>query len=58
MKKVIVDGNKIRNNLDIECPPFAQRQEDPLCFNVRIYIPKDEILIDHAYQDEYQAMYK
>lgn len=57
MKQIVVDGNKIRNNLDIECPPFAQRQGDPLCFNVRIYIPEDEIWIDHAYVDEYQDMY-
>ena len=57
MKKIIVDGNKIRNQLDIECPPFAQRQEDPLCFDVRIYIPKDEIWIDYPYLDEYDDMY-
>lgn len=56
MKKIIVDGNKIRNNLDIECPPVAKRQADPTCFNVRIYIPDDEVWIDHSFLDECEEM--
>lgn len=56
MKKIYVDGNKIRNHLDIECPPLARRQADPTCYNTRIYIPPNEIWIDHSYIDESEEL--